>query len=345
MAAFRMPPITWKPYTKVPQLIAGNMSLDELLADQQLGYAGLLVLKGGRIVYESYPRMKPTDLHVTVSVSKAITGAVVAILAARGEIDVSKPIDAYVPELAGSAWKGTPIIDILDMASGMDVGEEGFLDNPDLPYRAYEAANGFIRTDPPTTRSPYQITRDFPRKEPPGQTFDYSTVNTFVLAWLAESVAGLPYDRVLSRELWSRMGAESDGTFVLSPHGAPTAGDGISMTLRDLARFGLLYTSTGRKNVGPVIPPEHIKTVQAGGRGPLREQRTEHLGHSKHPTLQGYRWQWDRIWPDGDLGVMGSYGQTLHISPSRYVVVASFGVLEEGFFAPVLARQISLYLV
>ena len=349
MAAFRMPPTTWKSFTtmpQLPQLTAGHMSLDELLADQEIGFAGLLVLQGGRVVYESYPRMMPTDLHYMVSVSKVFAGALVAILAARGEIDVSKPIEAYVSDLVGSAWEGTPINDILDMASGMDAAEADLHENPASPFRAYEAANGFIRTDPPTTRTTYQVTRAFPRKEPPGQTLDYSSVNTFVLAWLAESVTGLPYDRILSREIWSRMGAEADGTFVVSRHGAPAASDGISMTLRDLARFGLLYTPRGRKNVGPVIPLEHVRTVQAGARGPLRAQNLDEwrFGTSGDPSLRGYRWQWDWVWDDGDFSVLGWRGQNLHVSPSRDLVVASFGVLGREGFSAALARQISLYL-
>ena len=55
---------------------------------------------------ERYPRMRPTDLHLLMSVTKVFASAAVGILERRGLLDLSQPVDAVLPELAGSGWAG-----------------------------------------------------------------------------------------------------------------------------------------------------------------------------------------------------------------------------------------------
>ena len=84
---------------------------------------GIAILRGGKIVYESYPRMGRSDQHILFSVSKVMVSTVVAILEDRGLVDVSKPVAIYVPGLRQTAWEGIPVQDVLDMASGIDALE------------------------------------------------------------------------------------------------------------------------------------------------------------------------------------------------------------------------------
>ncbi len=100
---------------------------------------------GGRIVFEAYPRMLPTDRHIWFSVSKTMVSTAIAILEDRGRIDVSRPIDSYLKPLAGTAWEGIPVIDILDMASGVDCPE--VLHEPDSCFWAFYDAFGWPKTD------------------------------------------------------------------------------------------------------------------------------------------------------------------------------------------------------
>jgi CubicO group peptidase (beta-lactamase class C family) len=39
--------------------------------------------------------------------------------------------------------------------------------------------------------------------------YEYTSVNTFALSWLAERVTGLPFAEVLGREIWSAAGFET----------------------------------------------------------------------------------------------------------------------------------------
>ena len=101
----------------------GEMTLDNYVNDSTVN--GALVLHHGRVAYESYPQMFPEDKHNYMSVSKGFASTLVAILEDRELVDVTKPIDSYLPKLTGSGWDGVPVIDVLDMASGIGCLETG----------------------------------------------------------------------------------------------------------------------------------------------------------------------------------------------------------------------------
>ena len=71
------------------------------------------MIRDGKIVYEEYPRMRPHDKHIWWSVSKSIVGTIVGLLEEQGLVDVSKPIETYVPELTKSKWKDKNIVALL----------------------------------------------------------------------------------------------------------------------------------------------------------------------------------------------------------------------------------------
>ena len=54
-----------------------------------------------------------------------------------------------------------------------------------------------------------------------GTSFDYSGVNTFVLGWLIEEITGMTFQDVLSKEIWTRIGAEADAAIFAPRYGIP----------------------------------------------------------------------------------------------------------------------------
>jgi CubicO group peptidase (beta-lactamase class C family) len=51
-------------------------------------------------------------------------------------------------------------------------------------------------------------------------------------------------------------------------------------------------------------------------------------------------WQWDAIWPDGDMLKGGAFGQGLYVSPAKDLVVAYFSTVRNTALAQ-YARQIA----
>ena len=85
---------------------------------------GLVVLRKGKIVFESYPRMRDYEMPVHWSVAKVFPGLLVRILEERGQVDVTKPIDFYLEELSSSSFGRVTVRNLLDMASGLDCGDQ-----------------------------------------------------------------------------------------------------------------------------------------------------------------------------------------------------------------------------
>jgi hypothetical protein len=122
----------------------GKMSLSDYVNNSTVN--GALVVHHGQVVFESYPRMLAEDKHNYMSVSKPFASTLVAILEDRELVDVSKPIERYLPQMAGTGWEGIRVIDILDMASGIGCleGEEGSYTNPETCYYHFEASLGWV---------------------------------------------------------------------------------------------------------------------------------------------------------------------------------------------------------
>jgi CubicO group peptidase (beta-lactamase class C family) len=305
----------------------GNMTLDEYI--QKAPVNGVILLHHGRSVYERYPRMRPFDQHLLMSVSKVFTSLAVAQLEAQGLVNLQQRVEFFLPELKGSGWEGTPVQDVLDMASGIDAPEEedGFV-NPEHPYYQYEASLGWLPKSRRTPFSTYRYMTKLKRKDPPGQVYEYTSVNTFLLAWLAESLSGLSLPELIAQRTWSPMGAEADGLLAISKFGAPAAHGGLCARLRDVARLGLLFTNSGGERGKLAIPVGYLAKIQTAGRaelfdrGPTGPVILERL-HGEHPRHQVD--QWDYVLADGDFFKSGYGGQGLYISPTRELVAAFFG--------------------
>jgi CubicO group peptidase (beta-lactamase class C family) len=315
---------------------------------------GFVVLHGGKIVFERYPQMRPFDKHIFWSVSKVIASTLVAMLEDEKLVDATKFVETYVPELAKSDWKRTPLRDVLDMASGMDgleIDDPKAYDDADTPYGRYEASLGTMPKTPKTPASTYEYVASLKRLRPSGQAFEYSSVNTFVLSWVIENVTGKPYAEVVSERIWRQIGAESDATLMMSPapFGAPASHGYISGTVRDLARFGLLFTPSWKTVTAvQLVPAAHLKAIQKASRPAIFDAAkfgTEavKLFGTDRPTHNSY--QWDYVWADGDFFKHGYGGQGLYVSPMRDVVVAFFASgpdkAEELKYPVVFARALA----
>ena len=135
----------------------GRLTLDEFLEKSETD--AFIVVHHGQIVYERYPRIQPSGRHIYWSVSKTFAGLLVAQLEAEGAIDVSRPIEVYIPELSETAWRGTPVIDILDQASGMDALEEveNAWERPELAVFQFESSLGLLKWTPAAEESTYDV--------------------------------------------------------------------------------------------------------------------------------------------------------------------------------------------
>lgn len=316
----------------VAETSLGEQTLDELIADARSRVQGFVVVRDGRILYERYPGMREEDHHLWFSVSKTVAGLLVGLLEEEGKIDVAKSIDWYLPELAATYWKGIRVIDILDMASGLDLAEsEESRTDPSSPV------NQFFRIELGDTsslgdRTSDQILFAVGRKGAPGEIFEYSSLNTKMLGLLVERVSGARLADLFSERVWSRLGAEGDAQVGVNLEGGAAVYGMVSSRLRDLARYGMLYTPSWRTvAVERVIPQSLIDRIRNGCRPDVYRRGAATGG--RYDPESGIRCnsrQWDAIFEDGDMYKGGARGQGLYVSPERDLVVAWFSTTSES---------------
>jgi CubicO group peptidase (beta-lactamase class C family) len=247
-------PTTWDwPLDAIdPNVLAlpGHASLHDFLVHQQVDSFALL--HAGTLVQECYlGETQPHTRHSIASMSRTLTGAVAGILVDRGLLDLTSPLETWAPELASTAWKGVTLRNLLDMRSGItssvpaSIGAMG------------EGKAGLLS---------YLLTLQ--RDGEAGGPFKYRTSDTEMLGFMCQQVTGEPMAALWSRLLWQPMGAADDASVMVDPQGTALCGGGISVTLRDTARFAQLLLQGGilpqSGNSQATIPNWYIKDMRHG---------------------------------------------------------------------------------
>ena len=323
---YRNGPVRELAYRPMPEIAGqmvetpnGPMPFARFIESDYSTTMGIVILHKGEIVFERYPRMQEYEKAVTWSVAKVMPATLIRILEERGEVDVNQPIDSYIPELAESSFAGISVRNILDMASGLDCSDE--YETWDACYYRYSMAigDGFRTED--ALDNPYEFAATYKAKKvaEPGEVFSYSGLNTFVLAWLVEEVMNMPFQDALSKEVWYHIGAESDASYFAPRYGIPVTHGGFLSRMRDLARFGLLFTpSYSVVSDKKIISDEHVEFLRNGGNPSL-------LINAGAPGVEvsGIKhniYQWDAIFDNDNFYKGGWAGQGLIVNPTRDVV-------------------------
>jgi CubicO group peptidase (beta-lactamase class C family) len=308
---------------------AGTMRFEDFLHSDQSTTMGMVILHKGQIVFETYPRMEPYQKPLYWSVTKIFVSTVLAILEDRGLVDVNKPIGFYIPELKNPKLAGVRVRDVLDMASGVDCSDN--YDDFEACYYRFETSlgDGFRTEGSPD--NPYQMLIDFDYGfwSDPGTGYDYSGVNTFLLSWMVEKITGMPFQDTLTREVWRHIGAEADAAIFAGRYGVPLTSGGLMAKLRDVARFGLLFTpSYGAVSNQKIISDRYLEMILYGGRPELFANArggSRPGGDIKHNV-----YQWDVVFDNNDIYKGGWAGQGLLINPDRDYVAVYTGYIKDA---------------
>ena len=136
--------------------------------------------------------------------------------------------------------------------------------DPDSDAQAQDRAAGWRprRIDDP--ESSYAFLRTLRRSGVHGRAFQYCSATTDALAWVLERATGRRYPELLSEALWSRIGAEHDALVTVDEAGFALANGGVSVSLRDLARFGHLILNGGFVGEHRACSAEWVAGIRAG---------------------------------------------------------------------------------
>jgi len=313
--------------------VEGSSTLEGFLQDTYTD--GFLVLRDGGILHERYFNgMRPESRHLLQSVSKSLCGVLAGALVESGAVDLGATVSTYVPELWDSAFGDATISQLLDMTAAVEFNED--YADPDSDVQAQDRAAGWRprRIDDP--ESSYAFLGTLRSSGGHGRSFQYCSATTDALAWVLERATGRRYPELLSDELWSRIGAEHDAFVTVDEAGFALANGGVSVSLRDLARFGHLVLSGGSVGEHRACSADWIAGIRAGADPKLMKG----TAFAEEFPQGSYRAQW---WVTGGetdaIEGRGIFGQYLWIDPAANVVIAKLSSLPAALAPGVTAAH------
>ncbi len=219
--------------------------LEELSLDQSLNLHEITILRGGKIIFEAaFGDYLLNIPHVCYSLSKSITATAIGMLVDEGMLSIDETlVDIFKDELTPfqiSSHKKIKVKHLLNMTAGVLFNEAGSVTETDW-------VKGFF---------------DSLVLTPPGKTFHYNSMNSFMLAAVIKKVTGSGLMEYLTPRLWEPLGIKNI-FWELSPTGIEKGGWGLYIIPEDLAKIGQLYLQGGVWNGRQLLSREWIETATA----------------------------------------------------------------------------------
>jgi hypothetical protein len=293
---------------------------------------GFLVLFHGQILTEIYRNgMNAGDPHLLMSVSKSIMGTLAGVLVGSGKLDSAKLVTDYIPEMRGTVYEGATVRNLLDMSVD-DPQERAALATTQGTAKEYEAvdeAGGWLpatATTAPGLRA-YLANLRRPHGEN-GKQFLYLDQSAILIGWVMERATGEDLGKLLTEDLWAKLGAEQDAYILLDHYQQAYSSAGFNATLRDLGRFGEMMAQGGRYNGQQIVPEAWVDDIRTNGKPNGKGSGAPGLaapapwpGH-KRGTYRSFWWGAEQSC--GRFAGVGLGGQLLIVDPVADMVVVKF---------------------
>jgi CubicO group peptidase (beta-lactamase class C family) len=285
----------------------GDANLEDILASSRT--LAFLVIQDDVILYERYLHgHSEAAISQVFSTSKSILSILIGAAIDDGLIgSVEDPVTAYVPELRGSGFEMVTIEDLLNMRSNLDYFEN---DNPFGEHVIYNF----------TDRLEQEIL-GLRLLQTPDEQFRYKSGDNALL--------GLILDRALDDQtitqytqerIWNPLGMEDGGVWgVDRPDGLERTWCCLSLSARDLAKFGRLYLHGGNWDGTQIVSSGWVETSTTRGAYQAQEW-PEDLAH-----IWNYKYQWWLVSADGDYSTLGKDGQYLYVHPEKNLIIVRLG--------------------
>ena len=262
-------------------------------------------------MYENYwHNNNQTSQHISWSVAKSFLSALIGIAVERGQIDsINDPITKYLSDFTNTGYNNVSIKNLLQMSSGIKFNEDYADYNSDI--------NRFGRTISFGT-SMREFAKTLENEKPQGTYNHYVSIDTQMLAMLLQEVTGKTITDNLKDDIWHKIGMEHDAYYMIDNSGMEVALGGLNASLRDYAKFGLLYLNRGFWNGESIVPAEWVDASHR-----IDEEHLKPGENTSSSSAWGYGYQW---WipgfPDDEYMASGIYNQHVFIDPKSNVVIA-----------------------
>ena len=273
-------------------------------------------MRHGCIVFERYYGDYSSESYFSVnSITKSVVSALAGLALRDGLLQSpEQPIAGFFPD---ENTHGIILRQLLTLTAGW-------------PYQGLGESPWSV---------PHLLRR--PLARPPGEAFEYDDGSPHLLSAILTKLTGLSAAAYAERELFRPLGIWREGESWSSspgtrqpfgawpPDGLPwkcdgegisTGGFGLHLTLRDMARFGLLLASGGRWEDRQLIPEGYVEELT----------RPHNRGGSPIWRPYGYLW-WLPSWHRGQAMLAAGFGgQEIYVNSTLDLVVAIACTLRSG---------------
>ena len=150
---------------------------------EELDTTALVIIRDGTLIHESYYKgTERDDLRISWSVAKSFMSGLYGQAIEDGLMDITQPIETYLPQLKGTAYEGATVSNILNMASGVKFNED-YLD-PKSDINDMGRVLGLGGSMDKYTETLIE------RQYEPGTVWQYVSIDTHVAAMALRKVTG-----------------------------------------------------------------------------------------------------------------------------------------------------------
>lgn len=271
---------------------------------------GLMIIHKDTIIYEKYMNgLKPEITHISWSMAKSFISGMIGIALEEGKIkSINDQITDYLPQFKGTGYEGVTIKNALEMSSGVGFNEDYGDFNSDINRFGRYFALG---------QSFEKFALSLKNERKPGTFNHYVSIDTQVLGMVLKKATGKTITEYMQEKIWTPMGMEDNAQWIIDEDRMELALGGLNATMRDYAKFGLLYLHEGNWFGQQIIPQNWVKQSIA-----MDAPHLQPGDHEFSSNNLGYGFQW---WipqaADGAFLASGIYNQHIYIQPNRDLVI------------------------
>jgi CubicO group peptidase (beta-lactamase class C family) len=265
----------------------------------------LVVVRHGKLVAEGYFNGYGREsVHDVRSSGKSFVSALAGIAVSQGLFTVDDTVASLLPNFEGhrnmsDRKRAITVTHLLNMMSGLECSDWDST-SPGHEERMYDSKDwpGFML--------------DLRMSFEPGTAAQYCTGGVVLLGAIIAQRSGMGLDAFADAYLFGQLGVQK-AVWRPDPQGHATAGTGMRVRPRDLAKLGALYLADGLWHGAQLVPKAWVQKSR---------ERVTQMGNDGY----GYLW-WKHSFADG-VNTIDSYytsgngGNYAFVVPSRELVVA-----------------------
>jgi len=308
-----------------------SIALDAIASyvqDSGLEVDSVIVIRHGYIVYEKYFRApwNKDRIHNIHSCTKSVMGSLVGIAVQQGKIKSlnDKMVDYFpnrIIQNLDERKKSITLLNLMTMKGGFDWAERTY------PYT--DPRNPMIQAL--RSNDTVQFVMDRPMATQPGTIWTYNGGCSQIFSAIVTNKTGMNTMEFAKKNLFSPLGI-TKFIWRMDRQGIYDAAGGLSMTPRDMAKYGYLILNGGVWEGKQIIPAdfvaESVKTQTAFN---------ANAGY-------GYA-SWWTIPLDGYYYAAGIRGQRIYVIKKQDMVVVTTGNLPEDSQTENQMRKIAQYAI